>query len=335
MKYIPALYLKQREKKWFSEFLPLLDDDRIVPFVWFRGCKKDPSLETQMINDCGIPTFVSFPRIINTKDVRDGGDELIEINKNPAAYLSFLLDLAENLDNRSTVFYHYVAPEYDYCLDFIDKIHSTGRNCGVFTNETLDDEDFLKALDVSDYLAIKVNPKTSVKYVKRYLETVKDICSARIILFIETRDSNITNNTLADNYEFVKKNPTDPTADKMLGLSTDYSEEAKQLGRLIYGFGDYAGYKNTPFTTKGGRGSVTTAVFYNKQEKEYYVVQGAGDQLKIDIRNLLSRAMPVDSEDTLAFMERRIAGAGNISQYIVLSEYHYIAQMLKHDDWSD
>ena len=334
MKYIPALYLKQREKKWFSEFSPLLGDDRVVPFVWCRGNKNEPHSEAQMINKCGVPSFVSFPRIINTKDVPEGGDQLIEKNNHPATYVSFLLELADNLDDQSTVFYHYVAPEYDYCCDFIDKIHSTGRNCGVFTNETLDDEDFLKLLTVNDYLAIKINPKTSVEYVKRYLVSLKDLCSAKIILFIETRDVNITNRALADIYEFVKSNPHDPTADKMLGLSPDYSEKAKQLRNLIYGFGDYAGYKNTPYTQKG-RATVTTAIFYNKQKKEYYVVQGRGDQLKGDIRNLLNHEMPADSTDTLTFMEQRIIGAGNISQYIVLSEYHYIAQILKHDDWSN
>lgn len=335
MFYVPIIKLKSAEIRLSSYIKNAICNDNIIPFLELiyelDNTRKNTTLDT-FLNNTGIRFFfVGIPHKPDVIKTDDGKKLVTKANKNSKTYYDESLKLF-NLKTCIPVFYVYNNEDIDYCNSFLKYAKDHNKMAAVITTTNYASSINQSFLSTNTYLLIDIG-KDGLGAKRISLKSICSTFDSHLIIIRESRDIN-TMNTIIKNGKPVQLNED---------LSGDIKRLKNVLGFKISGFGDYCGYKNVATLEGGGgnRGKMFPAwAMYRRDEITPYYLgiksskplsdDGFNELIKLSIECFKKIDPSLDNPCISILMNENM---GNYGPWNVLTEWNYIYQMSKYDDW--
>ena len=258
-----------------------------------------------------------------------------EVNKTVATYFYASLKLFD-IEKAIPVFYVYNEEDAHYAFLFVARAKKENRTIGlVITTSTAKNIDF-SLLNENDYIFVDIDSdKLSSKRIS--LNNALKSCKSRIILMRENRRNDLMNNVIS----------TGAAVPFECDLSKEIELMMSGLEFNVHGFADFCGHKNTIATSGGGsnRDKVFPgwAMYSRKGTFPEFIGirsrKSLADQMASfnDLRDLSVAIMKteknIDKTTSMSMLNNESIGA--FPFWNVLTQWHYLSQMVIYDDWKD
>lgn len=278
--------------------------------------------------------FLGIPHK-NTALVKKDTMYVSKVNSTKESYFQATMKLF-NIKEAIPVFYIYDAVDASYLTAFIKKGRARNRSIGIIVSTSSSKFIDLETLTENDFVFVDINTDTlSSKRV--VLNTILTNCVANIILLRENRRIDLMNNVI----ETGKPAPFEND------LSREIEEKNDELSFKIFGFADYCGSKNSIATTGGGGNrnkmypawamysrKLTTPEFIGaKSTKSLDEQMASFNELKhISIAQM---NLEPNIEKTTSIEMLNNEKVGTFAFWNVLTQWHYLSQMVIYDAWKD
>lgn len=257
------------------------------------------------------------------------------VNKTEDSYFFAALNLFE-VENAIPVFYVYNENDTHYAFLFMSKARKENRTIGlIITTSTAKNIDF-SLLKENDYVFVDIDSdKVSSKRIS--LNNSLADCKSRIVLMRENRRNELTNNVI----------DTDESVPFECDLSNEIKRAKSELTFNVFGFADFCGHKNTIATTGGGGNRDKMRPGWAMYTRKNSTPEFIGIRSSIHLTNQMASFQElkklsldrmkaeknIDKTSSIAMLNNESVGA--FPFWNVLTQWHYLSQMVIYDDWKD
>lgn len=312
--------------------------DNLLPFLELiyepdaKGANKSIDI---FLNAIGIEKF--FLGIPHKKSALVTNDEkyVSKVSGDPGAYFNASLKLFE-IEKAIPVYYVYNENDAFYAHHFIKKANKEHRNIGLIITTSIAKNIDFTLLKENDYVFVDIDSdKLSSKRVS--LNATLKNCKSKIILLRENRRIDLTNTVIVHGAS--------------VPFECDLSHEIKsamdELEFNVYGFADFCGYKNT-IATRGGGGNrdkmFPAWAMYSRKNAlpEYIGIKSSTslanqivsfDELKRNSISILENERNIEATSSISMLSQE--KVGTFAFWNVLTQWHYLSQMVIYDDWKN
>ena len=257
-------------------------------------------------------------------------------NSTKASYFSESLKLFD-IEKAIPVFYVYDEEDAHYAFLFIKKAKKANRQIGlVITTSTAKNIDF-SLLAANDYVLVDIDSdKLSSKRIS--LNTALANCSSRIIVLRESRRNELMNNVIVNGLAVPFE----------CDLSNEIKDIKEELGFKVFGFADFCGHKNTIATSGGGSNREKVypgwAMYSRKGSSPEYIgvrstLFSLSNQMASfnELKDLSIARMKTEKNIDMTTSMSMVCNEsiGTFSFWNVLTQWHYLGQMVIYDDWKN
>ena len=256
-------------------------------------------------------------------------------NKNKATYFNSSLKLFD-IEKAIPVYYVYDEEDAHYAFLFIAKAKKENRSIGlVITTTSAKNIDF-SLLKENDYVFVDIDSdKLSSKRIS--LNNVLVTCKSRIVLMRENRRNDLMNNVIS----------TGVAVPFECDLSNEIKTTMSELEFDVFGFADFCGHKNTIATTGGGGNRDKMFPAWAMYSRKGTLPEYIGIRSKISLTNQMASfnelkdlsiaQMKAEKNigKTTSMSMLNVESVGAFPFWNVLTQWHYLSQMVIYDDWKD
>lgn len=338
MKYIPIIKMKNAEIRLADYASDYFKHNHLLPFlelIYESDAKGTNKSFHSFLEKIGCEKyFLGIPHKQSAL-VKKDTMYVSKVNKSKAAYFSASLKLLD-IENAIPVFYVYDEEDAHYAFMFMTKAKKENKSIGiVITTSTAKNIDF-SLLSENDYVFVDIDSdKLSSKRIS--LNNVLASCKSRIVLMRENRRNDLMNNVIS----------TGATVPFECDLSSEIKATMDELKFNLYGFADFCGHKNT-IATSGGGGNRDKMfpgwAMYSRKSAlpEFIGIRSTiplTDQMASfsELRDLSIAQMKaeknIDKTTSMSMLNNESIGA--FPFWNVLTQWHYLSQMVIYDDWKD
>lgn len=337
MYYVPIIKLKPAEIRLSHYIKDAINHENIIPFLELIY-ELDNSRKNTTLNDFLNKTdcklcFIGIPHKPDVIKTDDANKLVTKASKNIDTYYKETIKLFE-LKCCIPVFYVYKEEDVEYANDFLRHASNINKMAGIITTTNFANTLDKSLLTRNTYLFIDFG-KDGLGSKRISLRMVCANNNSNLIIIRENREID-TMNTIIKNGEHVPLNED---------LSFDIKRFKNNLGFKISGFGDYCGYKNVA-TLEGGGGNrdkmFPAWAMYRRDELQPYYLgirsckplseNGFGELVDVTLE-IFKDIDPLSQNPCVSILKKE--NMGNYGPWNVLTEWNYIYQMSKYDEWSE